>query len=143
MNRNDPNSIQLNEPNMKSPATVKQKKAAAIPSDGQTPVNITPDEGKKLRECAAKTGQTVAEFVRQILLEGIAKTEGANLNGIPCPFCRQTDCLETIAWTSERRNMTEYQGDAVKCHCCEAIAPATAWEKLGQRNGAEMKGGRA
>jgi hypothetical protein len=35
--------------------------------------------------------------------------------------------LEIITWNSERHDGTEYQGDAVKCCRCEAIAPVDAW----------------
>lgn len=119
----------------KTPPAGRSKKAAsapaAAPADNQTPINITTDEGKQLRECAAKTGQTIAQFVRKAVVERLSKLTDDALTAIPCPFCKQTDMLEITAWTSERKDGTEYTGDAVKCHGCEAIAPVEAWARLG------------
>lgn len=111
----------------KTPPAGDSDKAATTPGDGHTPIPISPDEGQKLRECAAKTGQPVPEFVRNIISEAIAKLDDANLKTIPCPFCKRTDLLEVHPWTSERPDGTEYQGDAVRCNRCQAIAPVETW----------------
>ncbi len=124
----------------KTPPARRSKKATS-PAAGQTPINITPEEGKILKECAAKTGQTLEEFVRKIILEGLTKLDCMNLMAIPCPFCNRTDMLKIHPWTSERQDGTEYQGDAVKCHRCEAIATVEAWARRGMT--AAMIGGAA
>jgi hypothetical protein len=49
-----------------------------------------------------------------------------------CPFCRQSDRLETIDWSSERQDGTEYVGEAVRCNRCDAIAPVPAWLSHGK-----------
>ena len=111
---------------MKKPDTTKPMKPSAAPGD-PTPINISPEEGDKLRECAAKSGRTVADFVRDLIQQGTAKLEDSRIIALPCPFCHQADMLEIMTWTSERRDGTEYNGSAIKCHRCEAIAPANAW----------------
>ena len=114
-----------------APRAKRAKAPAATPDGGHTPIPISPDEGQKLRACAAKTGRPVPDFIRRIVAEALAKLDDTNLTTIPCPFCNRTDLLEIYPWTSERPDGTEYQGDAVKCHRCEAIAPVEAWARLG------------
>lgn len=119
--------------NMKTkphPARTSKKTAAPTTSD-PTPINITTEEGKKIRECAAKTGQTVDQFIRKVVLERCAKLEDDALTAIPCPYCKRTDSLEIISWSNERKDGTEYVGDAVRCRRCDSIASADSWSRLG------------
>ncbi len=46
----------------------------------------------------------------------------------PCPFCGRRDKLVMIDWTHERPDGTEYNGDAVKCDRCDAIAPLAVFQ---------------
>jgi hypothetical protein len=46
----------------------------------------------------------------------------------PCPFCRRSDSLETLNWSQERYDGTEYIGEAVRCNRCDCIAPLEAWQ---------------
>jgi hypothetical protein len=126
--------IQTTKPRImkpKTPPARRSEKATEPPADGQTPINITPEEGKTLRECAAKTGQPVEQFVRKIIVEGCAKLTDAALAAIPCPFCNRTDMLEIYPCSWERPDATEYQGDAVKCRRCEAFATVESWARRG------------
>jgi hypothetical protein len=130
----------------KTPPARRSEKTTEPPADGQTPINITPEEGKTLRECAAKTGQTLGGFVRKMILEGCAKLDDVNLTAIPCPFCKQTDMLEIILWSNERADGNEYNGNAVRCNRCDAIAPLSTWIKRGlpgDSREASRKGGAA
>lgn len=112
------------------PAGASKKTASPTTSD-PTPINITPEEGVKIRECSAKTGQTVDQFIRKVVLESCAQLDDDALTAIPCPFCNRTDSLEILDWCSERRDGTEYEGDAVRCNRCDAIASAESWARLG------------
>ena len=47
----------------------------------------------------------------------------------PCPFCQRADLLEEIHWSNEREDGTEFDGPAIRCNRCDAIAPAAAWMK--------------
>jgi hypothetical protein len=109
----------------------RSQKAAAARAASPNPINITSEEGKQLRECAAKTGQTVEQFVRKFTLEACAKLADDALTAIPCPFCNRTDMLIILRWTNERPDGTEYIGDAVKCERCDAIAAVESWARLG------------
>ena len=106
------------------------KKTVTITGE-PTPINITPEEGMKIRECSDKTGLTVDQFVRKVVLERCAKLEDDALTAIPCPFCKSTDSLEILPWTNERKDGTEYDGDAVRCNRCDAIAAADSWARRG------------
>ena len=107
------------------------KRTAAPTTSDPTPINITPEEGMKIRECSAKTGQTVDQFIRKLALERCAHLEDDALTATPCPFCKRTDSLEILPWSSERRDGMEYKGDAVRCNRCDAIASAESWARLG------------
>ncbi|MEP2776790.1 MAG: hypothetical protein ABJQ29_11385 [Luteolibacter sp.] len=92
------------------PHTAATSQKTAAPTTGDpTPIDITTEEGMKIRERSAKTG----------------------LTAIPCPFCKRTDSLEIIHWTSERKDGAEYEGDAVKCNRCDCIASVDSWTRLG------------
>jgi hypothetical protein len=56
------------------------------------------------------------------------KTSTATL--ADCPLCRKSDCLEIVDWIHERKDGTEYHGEAVRCNRCDAIAPLRAWMGL-------------
>jgi len=51
-----------------------------------------------------------------------------------CPFCHLADQLETIAWSDERADGRQYNGDAVRCNRCNAIAPLFTWLSLSTPN---------
>lgn len=113
---------------------MKSSKSSVSETPGQTPPNpagirITTAEGDLLRARAAASGQSVEEFVRSAIIHGISKLDPLRLLSIPCPFCGKIDMLEIMHWSQERRDGTEYDGDAVRCHRCEAIAPIAAWSK--------------
>jgi hypothetical protein len=114
------------------PRPNRSKKATSPPADAkQTPIAIAPEEGEAMKRCAARCGQTVPEFVRAMIQEGIAMLESFDLTSIPCPFCARTDSLQIINWSNGRRDGTEYKGEAVKCNRCESITPAAAWARRG------------
>lgn len=46
----------------------------------------------------------------------------------PCPFCKKSDRLSLIHWIHERANGAEFNGDAVKCDRCDAIAPLAVFQ---------------
>lgn len=98
-------------------------------------IHITRAEGDLIRQRAAETGQPFDQFIRAAILEAALKLDPARLLSIPCPFCGLTDMIETIQWTSERPAGSEYQGDAMKCYRCEAIAPVKAWSLRGEAVG--------
>jgi hypothetical protein len=108
------------------PAKKPKKSTTPAPSE-PTPIGIGPEEGERLRKAAARTCTDVATFVRRLILEGVAKLQDEYLTAIPCPFCNQTEHLEIIDWSNERPDGTEYDGDAVRCNQCTAIAPVEAW----------------
>lgn len=117
------------------PKAKRSQKAASPPGDAnQTPIGISPDEGEKLRRCADKCGQSVADFVRGLILDASHKLDALDPLAMPCPFCLKTDELEIRRWSQERRDGTEYDGDAVRCHRCEAIATMAAWIKRGLKH---------
>ncbi len=95
------------------------------------PIGITDEEEMEIKECAAKTGQPVDHFIRKAVLGRCAKLNDKALVAIPCPFCKSTDSLEVLPWISERKDGTEYDGDAVKCTRCDSITPVASWARLG------------
>jgi hypothetical protein len=111
----------------------RSKKAAAAPAVDikRTDINVSPDDAKILRRCAVKCGQSVESLVREIMLDGLQKLDALEPTAIPCPFCLATDRLEIIVWSNERPDGSEYQGNAVRCHRCDAIAPLRTWIKNG------------
>ena len=44
-----------------------------------------------------------------------------------CPFCLKNDRLERLEWYTERPDGSDYEGPAVRCNRCYAVAPAAAW----------------
>lgn len=44
-----------------------------------------------------------------------------------CPFCRLSDQLESIDWCNELPDGSQYEGPAIRCNRCFAIAPTAAW----------------
>ena len=44
-----------------------------------------------------------------------------------CPFCLKNDRLERLEWSAERADGSDYEGPAVRCNRCDAVAPAAAW----------------
>jgi hypothetical protein len=121
-------------PSPSTPRAKRSQKAASPAGETkQTPIGITPQEGEALGKCSARIGLTVPDFVRKLILEGIAKLDDKNLTAIPCPFCDRTDMLEIIGWNHELPDGTEYQGDAMKCNRCAAVASVESWAKRGMR----------
>jgi hypothetical protein len=130
---------------MKSHTAKNPPQAAAGPVPQPLPINITVNH-EKLRECSAKTGRSAGEFISDLLREGIEKLEYAYLTSIPCPFCGRANNLDIISWNHERPDLTEYQGEVVRCNNCDAIAPLASWAKRGlsfEHGTAACKGGAA
>ncbi len=107
--------------------------AGKTPPDNATPIGISPEAGKSLRLCAENFGQSVESFVRDVILDSLEMLDGIHPLELPCPFCLKTDELEIYNWSQERRDGTEYIGEAMRCHRCEAIATMGAWMKRGLR----------
>jgi hypothetical protein len=118
---------------MKTKNEKTAKPAPAPPPDNATPIGISPQEGGKLRRCAEKCGQSVEAFVRGIIIAGLDVLDGLDPLALPCPYCGKTDELEIVNWSQERRDGTEYIGDAMRCHRCESIVTLAAWMKRGLR----------
>jgi hypothetical protein len=83
---------------------------------------LSPAQHKALKQRAGSSGITTGDFILQALIE---KLESASIPA--CPLCRQSDRIEIIEWNNERHDGTEYQGTAVRCNRCDAIAPLRAW----------------
>lgn len=63
--------------------------------------------------------------------EKFAKQSKSPVNEVkPCPFCRRFDQLEIIRMIKERRDGTEFDGEVVKCHRCEAEARLDLWQRF-------------
>ena len=105
-------------------------KSAPPETSDPTPINITTEEGTKIRECPAKTGLPVNQFIRKVVLEQCSKLEDSALLAVPCPFCKRTDSLEIISWSHERDDGSEYIGDAVKCNRCDSVSSVESWARL-------------
>jgi hypothetical protein len=114
----------------KNPKTSKPAQAACTAA---TPIGISPEEGDKLRRCADKCGLSVEAIARGIILDGLEKLDAFDPAAMPCPFCMKTDELEIVTWSHERRNGTEYLGDAMRCHRCESVVTLAAWMMRGLR----------
>ncbi len=62
---------------------------------------------------------------------GIENEKEAPPSHLPdCPFCHQDDELEILDWTTERRDGSEFIGEAVRCNRCDAFAPLAKWLDL-------------
>jgi hypothetical protein len=118
---------------MKTSASKKTKEGSDTLPRPIIPINLGPGDGENILKCAARTGVAPESFVLDLLRQGFAKLEDAALISIPCPFCKLADSLEIIAWNNLRTDGTEYQGDAVRCNRCDAIAPAAKWAMRGER----------
>lgn len=144
-----------------SPAvTAEQGAALAIPPDNGFPHALTRHQcgtAQELMEALVKIGRTPDQFTGSsdrfcrvdmmprgfnvvcfpsyaaaLLSDDEAKAPRCSEINPPCPFCRQADRLETIGWTNDRADGSEYVGDAVRCNRCDAIAPLPAWLSLGK-----------
>lgn len=115
---------------MKDTTQQKKKQSEVHLKESPTAINMTSEEGTLLSDSAKSIGIPVAEMVRLASLEFAARLKPDRLLATPCPFCRQSDLLEIINWNHERPDGTEYQGDAVKCNRCDAVATASAWARL-------------
>jgi hypothetical protein len=93
-------------------------------------VRVEPVEaGLKMVIFPCYAAAIVADRARAQLakLATLAADAVPNLN--PCPFCRKSDRLEIINWSHERHDWSNYDGEAVKCNRCDAIATMAAWQK--------------
>jgi hypothetical protein len=124
--------------------TAKETRSAAPPEPANaTPIGISPEEGDKLRRCAEKCGQSVPAFVHGIIIAGLEKLDGLDPLHLPCPYCDKVDELEIVTWSQQRRDGTEYDGKAMRCHRCVSIVPLAAWMKRGLHINTAFKGGAA
>jgi hypothetical protein len=92
-----------------------------------TPINITPNEGIRLRAASNYHGVDLADVVRTSIIEAIEKLESIDPVLVPCPYCGKSNALEIIKWVNERRDGTEYQGPAVRCNRCDSISSMPSW----------------
>lgn len=71
----------------------------------------------------------------------LAAHEKAIPNHLPgCPFCHQSDLLETIEWVHERKDQSEFHGEAVRCNRCDVIAPLPIWMRAASEIGVSQRG---
>ncbi len=90
--------------------------------------NFTNSSDKFARVEVTRAGFNVICFPSYRAALAAHKGERSESSLPACPFCRLSDQLEAINWTSERNDGSEFIGEAVKCHRCEAIAPLSAWK---------------
>mgnify|MGYP000035337292 CR=1 FL=1 len=86
------------------------------------------------------------DFARGIIINGLERLDSIEPLDLPCPYCDKTDELEIISWSQEKRDGTDFDSLAVRCHRCESVVTLPAWMMRGLRfeNGtAARKGGDA